>query len=200
MFLLLTLIKTYLASFCSVSVVEFEVVYVSGEVISLNKKWSFPLRIFSVNVTADLVTYTEEILIGKLHFLCSVCSESCNRIISTERKWLIERLGRLLKNKSFWMGVCLDWALNRTWVLFKKLNNENNEKCQTSNFFAKTITFLRKFLPKLIIKILLFLLFKLARSFNWIFKTDVGVYSDLGDYKKFFLKSWCLIGHYGRRI
>ena len=40
-----------------------------------HKKWSFPIRIFSVNVTksaaADLVTSTEEILIRKLHFLCS---------------------------------------------------------------------------------------------------------------------------------
>ena len=35
------------------------------------KKWSFPLRISSVNVTSDLVTFTEEILNGKLHFLCS---------------------------------------------------------------------------------------------------------------------------------
>ena len=37
------------------------------------KKWSFPLRISSVNVTksaetADLVTFTEEILNGKLHY------------------------------------------------------------------------------------------------------------------------------------
>ena len=39
--------------------------------ISLYKKWSFLLRISSV--TADLVTVTEEILNGKLHFfLCSV--------------------------------------------------------------------------------------------------------------------------------
>ena len=35
-----------------------------------------PLRASSVNVTAekaDSVTFTEEILNGKLHFLCSVC-------------------------------------------------------------------------------------------------------------------------------
>ena len=43
---------------------------------SLHKKWSFPLRISSVNVTKfavslDLVTSTEKILNGKLHFLCS---------------------------------------------------------------------------------------------------------------------------------
>ena len=45
--------------------------------LTLHKKWSFQLRIFSINVsksarTADLVTFTEEILIGKLQFLCSV--------------------------------------------------------------------------------------------------------------------------------
>ena len=40
------------------------------------KKWNFPLKIFSVNVTnprfpADLVTFTEEILNAKIHFFCS---------------------------------------------------------------------------------------------------------------------------------
>ena len=46
--------------------------------LTLNKKWSFPLRISSVNVTKsagngqDLVTFTEEIRNGKLYFLCSV--------------------------------------------------------------------------------------------------------------------------------
>ena len=47
-----------------------------NELLSLHKKWSFPLRISSVNVTklefpADLVIFTEEIVNGKLHFLCS---------------------------------------------------------------------------------------------------------------------------------
>ena len=43
------------------------------------KKWSFTLRIFSVNVTksaetANLIIFTEETLNGKLYFLCSgVC-------------------------------------------------------------------------------------------------------------------------------
>ena len=46
-------------------------------VVTLHKKWSFPLRICLLNVTnlqktANLVTFTEEILNGKLHFLCSV--------------------------------------------------------------------------------------------------------------------------------
>ena len=43
---------------------------------ALHKKWSFQLRIFSANVTnpqesMDLITFTEEIFNGKLHFLCS---------------------------------------------------------------------------------------------------------------------------------
>ena len=43
---------------------------------SLYRKWSFPLKISWINVTksagtADLVTFIEEILNQKLHFLCS---------------------------------------------------------------------------------------------------------------------------------
>ena len=42
-------------------------------VYTLHEKWSFPLRISSVNVTksADLVTCTYETLDGKLHVLCN---------------------------------------------------------------------------------------------------------------------------------
>ena len=36
------------------------------------QKMKFSLKISSVNVTADLVTCTEEFLNRKLHFLCSV--------------------------------------------------------------------------------------------------------------------------------
>ena len=50
--------------------------FVSARVFTA-QKWSFPLRISSVNVTkspenCDLVIFTEEILNGKLHFVCSV--------------------------------------------------------------------------------------------------------------------------------
>ena len=40
----------------------------------MHKKLSFPLRICLVNVTKStaLVTFTEEIRNGKLHFFCSV--------------------------------------------------------------------------------------------------------------------------------
>ena len=52
-------------------------------VIITAQKWSFPLRISSVNVTksetADLVTFTEEFLHGKLRFLCSVCLHVTSR-------------------------------------------------------------------------------------------------------------------------
>ena len=42
--------------------------------LTLHKKRSFPLRISPVNAikSADLVTFTGEILNGKRHFLCSV--------------------------------------------------------------------------------------------------------------------------------
>ena len=45
--------------------------------LPLHKKRSFPLRISTVNMSHlqyidGLVTFTEEILHGKLHFLCSV--------------------------------------------------------------------------------------------------------------------------------
>ena len=48
---------------------------------ALHKKWNFPVRISSVmwsnqQETACLVTFTEEILKGKLHFLWSEVSNS----------------------------------------------------------------------------------------------------------------------------
>ena len=41
---------------------------------TLHKKWSFPLR--KLQETANLVTFTEEIPNGKLHFLCSASPAS----------------------------------------------------------------------------------------------------------------------------
>ena len=58
---------------------EYEIVFIPSSQPSLHKKSSFPLRISSVNVTkkflADLVTFTEEILFLKLHFLCSALKD-----------------------------------------------------------------------------------------------------------------------------
>ena len=65
----------------------------------MHKKWSFPLRISPVNVTksagmwpnpqfpADLVTFTVEILDGKLHFLCSgKCTKDVKRLFQKKKK------------------------------------------------------------------------------------------------------------------
>ena len=47
---------------------------------SLNKKWSFPLKISSVNVTKSaLILFTEEVCNGTLHFVCIAC---INQLIS----------------------------------------------------------------------------------------------------------------------
>ena len=58
------------------SIIVFHSLFFTSLHISLNKKWSFPLRISSVNVTKSAVscrfTFTEDIFNGKLHFLCSV--------------------------------------------------------------------------------------------------------------------------------
>ena len=43
--------------------------------VSMHKKWSLPLGISSVNATkSDLLTFTEETINRKLHFLCSMSS------------------------------------------------------------------------------------------------------------------------------
>ena len=51
---------------------------------SLHKKWIFPLRISSVNVTKSAVSWKN--LNGKLHFCFSVCgfSETLNDIVQTD--------------------------------------------------------------------------------------------------------------------
>ena len=51
------------------SLVELFAFVKNNDFHALHKKWSFPLRISSVNVTKSAVT--EEILNGKLRFLCS---------------------------------------------------------------------------------------------------------------------------------
>ena len=56
--------------------------------LSLRKKWSFPLRIFLVNVAKSAVS-CEEILNGKLHFLCSVYFPGL--ILSGKMLWWITR-------------------------------------------------------------------------------------------------------------
>ena len=61
---------------CYIFILLFEKRHASGPLHQLHKKWTFPLRISLVNVTksavsCDLVTFTGEILNGKLLILCS---------------------------------------------------------------------------------------------------------------------------------
>ena len=64
--------------------------------IQCTQKWSFPYKIFSVNVTeaADLVRFTEETLNGKLLFLCrmSTVVATCatlNDIVLSDTMYLV---------------------------------------------------------------------------------------------------------------
>ena len=71
---------------------------------SLHKKWSFPLRISSVNVTKSAVScgfgpFTEEILNGKLHFLCSACNINTRYMIT----WLSDKFAKM--KKKFFMLI-----------------------------------------------------------------------------------------------
>ena len=67
------------------------------------KKWSFPLRISSVNVTksAVLVSFTEETLNGKLHFLCSAI-HPC--VLWRTLNFIIWRASTRNSNQTFWAG------------------------------------------------------------------------------------------------
>ena len=87
------------------------------------------------------------------------------------RKWRINHHGRLFKNNSFWMGVCSDWVLNRIYGLLENKKIKTT-KSVTQVDFSQKIT---KVLPKLITKILLFLQFKLALSFNRALIRNLGV-------------------------
>ena len=76
--------------------------------ISLHKKWSFPLRISSVNVTKSArFTCTEEILNGKPYFLCSALNlmkRGCWHVLLL----LIEKYGLL---KVFSLDFCIKFNL-----------------------------------------------------------------------------------------
>ena len=82
------------------------------------------------------------------------------------RKWPIKCPERLFKNKSFWVDVYMGWALNWTWTLIKKLKKEKQQEVSGKEMNHKN----HEILSKLITKILLFLFFILAPSFNWAIK------------------------------
>ena len=75
-------IKRITLNFHCFKVTSVRIISLYANGIDTAQKMKFPLRISSVNVTksqflADLVTFTEEIHDGKLHYLCSDISVSC---------------------------------------------------------------------------------------------------------------------------
>ena len=81
MYILVCTFASYFVTFLVCTLVNLllrccgsEYIFLTESGISLNKKWNFPLRISPVNMTGNcgLVTFTVEILNGKLNFLCSV--------------------------------------------------------------------------------------------------------------------------------
>ena len=78
---------------------------------TLYKKWSFPLRIFLLNVTKSagncgLATFTEEILNRKLHFLCS---ENKQAVVSNITKIVVFFFNGILYIQSSNIGRSLFW-------------------------------------------------------------------------------------------
>ena len=70
---------------------------------ALHKKWSFLLRISSVNVTksqgtADLLTFTAEIINGKFQFLCSDGDQNLQQKFDTEVIIARDNIENALKN------------------------------------------------------------------------------------------------------
>ena len=86
----------------------------------LHKKWSFPLRISSVNVKSFTeVTFTEEIVNGKLHFLCTYFQ------INAWSAFLEKKFGQKLKKKQrkFDKSRKLWYLLFRSfWLALPKIN------------------------------------------------------------------------------
>ena len=81
-------------------------------------KWSFPLRISSVNMTKSTVscdTFTEEILNEKFHFLCSVMVSCC---LCARMSFFGKFVGQnAYLQMYFWNIFCL-WKLSR-WYLYQ---------------------------------------------------------------------------------
>ena len=91
---------------------------------TLHKKWSFPLRISLLmwpnpQETADLDTFTEEILNGKLHFLCSF-----NLMFPSILQQLLKQLYSRIIKKGKWPAFkksvreMLYLQRHRNWIFF----------------------------------------------------------------------------------
>ena len=79
--------------------------------INTAKKWCFPLRISLVNVT-----FTEEILNGKLYFLCSVINAALISLLLFLTNSPVAFLLDL--NKFLPVRMCEHLKSNITWILF----------------------------------------------------------------------------------
>ena len=91
----------------------------------LHKKWSLPLRI-SRQFPADLVTFSEETLNAKLHFLCSDCQNLKNSSflihLDIYNKWMMRRFG-IQKVK-----LCKTNLILRLWIWLIQSNHDKLNK------------------------------------------------------------------------
>ena len=92
--------------------------------ISLQKNWSVPLRVYPVNVTKSAVSFTKEILIENLNFLCSV---NCFRILckffgeTFRHIWADTALGSFLEKRFQSYNLQMQWKQCFLQIVFKDL-------------------------------------------------------------------------------
>ena len=94
------------------------------------QKMKFPLRISSVSVTKSLVTFNEEILNGKLHFLCSAlfCDEKLFIIFHYLCIYLVRKNNRTSSRKTHSLGMVgcrkhSDLPFNRSLIFYRLVYN-----------------------------------------------------------------------------
>ena len=121
-----------------------------------DKEWSFPLRICSVKVIksagfANLITFTEKILIVKLHFSCSHIMEACPKRKGDQVCWERAKFEKCTAGKTkFWNLVktykcrlnlkCIfNTALNIIWNTNKIQLNTIEFSCP--NFYTNFWSF-----------------------------------------------------------
>ena len=96
--------------------------------LTLHKKWSFPWRISSVNViksAGNLVTFTDEILNGKLHFLCSAkYAEYINCSYCKEANLIWAFLFRL-NYKVLWPNGLVNYLLCKSFAVLARCDYQS---------------------------------------------------------------------------
>ena len=102
-------------------------------IISLHKKWGFPLKISSVNVTKSAVScrgnLTEEILSGKLQFLCSVCCA----IPAISTQYILTQ-----KEDHLTLNEWTNW-IERTYFQLLKTSESDSKIAMTINSWKKYV-------------------------------------------------------------